>query len=298
MTDTNQPFRLAFTAGMFTEVNENDARAAMKVWIMTVAKERNIPVDADPHICPTVDGLIQLCRTNPVDGFGLLTPEYARLTNEMGFDRFAAGTQAGSIQEEYVILVRQGRGVERLEQLEGRTLNVLHSPRMSLALIWLDTLLLEARQKRAAEFFGRVSLIPKASKVALPVFFGQIDACLLTRRSLAVMGELNPQIGKQLRVLAHSPAVVPAGFAFRTDYASPFRAQILAEMAQLGESPAGQQILALTQAERLEDHPVSCLNSGLELLAKHQRLCAGINQTAAPKLTGSAGSLGKEGNPP
>ena len=55
--DTNHPFRLAFTSSMFSEVNEADARAAMKVWIMTVARERNIAVDSEPHIFPNLDDL-------------------------------------------------------------------------------------------------------------------------------------------------------------------------------------------------------------------------------------------------
>ena len=46
------------------------------------------------------------------------------------------------------------------------------------------------------------------------------------------------------------------------------------KVARLGETPAGQQILALTQTERIVDRPVSCLDSTLELLAKHRRLGA------------------------
>jgi phosphonate transport system substrate-binding protein len=274
---TNRPFRLAFTSSMFSEVNENDARAAMKVWIMTVAKERGIPVDPDPYIYRTAAELAQACRTNRVDGFGLITPEYARLSQEMRFDRFAVGLHGGRITDEYVLLVREDSGLERIEQLQGRSLNILENPRMSLAVIWLDTLLLQSRLKPTAAFFSRLSTFNKASRVALPVFFCQTDACLMTRKSFAVMGELNPQLTTQLRILAISPAVVPSGFAFRAQFGSPFRATVLAEMARLGESAAGQQILMLTQADRIEDHPVSCLDSALELLATHARLCAATN---------------------
>lgn len=253
----------------------------MKAWIMTVAKERGIPVDPNPNIYPSVEQLAQVCRTHQVDGVALLTPEYARLAREMKFDRVAISVREGHTTDQYVVLTRQDSGLERIEQLQGRSLNVLQSPRMSLATIWLDTVLLQAGQKRTAEFFGRVTSITKASRAALPVFFRQTDVCLMTRKSFEVMGELNPQMNKQLRVLAVSPEVVPSCFAFRADYVSPFRAQMLTEMTHLGETPAGRQILALTQAECIVDRPVSCLDSALELLATHARLCADTNQTAA-----------------
>jgi len=168
---------------------------------------------------------------------------------------------------------------------------------MSLATIWLDTLLLQKGLRRAAEFCGRATFVNKATKVALPVFFRQADACLMTRRSFETMAELNPQLGKQLRVLAASPEVVPSGFAFRADYHSPFREQILVEMTQLSESPAGQQILALTQADRIQERPLSCLDSALELLATHRRLCSGTNSpgTATGGLSESQSHQG--GNP-
>jgi phosphonate transport system substrate-binding protein len=140
-------------------------------------------------------------------------------------------------------------------------------------------------------------LINKATRVALPVFFRQADACLMTRTSFEVLGELNPQLNKQLRVLAISPELVPAGFAFRADYVSPLRAQMLTEMARLGETPAGQQILALTQAERIVDRPVSCLDNALELLAQHRRLCAATNAGAARRPPVSAESSSQGENP-
>lgn len=272
--DAPRPFRLAFSASMFTEVNESDARAAMKIWIKTVADEHGIPIDPDPPIRSTVEELLRLHRDHPVDGFALTTPEFVRLRQELEIDRFATGVTAGTISEEYVLLVRYDSGWDRLEQLQGRRLNVLLNPRMSLATLWLDTVLLEARRQPTVEFFGRVTTFNKASRVVLPVFFRQVDACLMTSKAFKLIGELNPQLARQLRILASSPEVVPSGFAYRADFVSPFRAQLLSEMTRLAATPAGRQILVLTQAERIQDNPVSCLDSTLEMLARHARLVA------------------------
>jgi phosphonate transport system substrate-binding protein len=270
----------------------------MKVWITTVARERSLPVDPDPNIYVTVEDLVSSTRTNQVDGFGIVVPEYARLRQLMSFDRFAVGVSGGEISESYILLVRQDGGFEKIEQLQGRSLNVLNTPRMSLATIWLDTILLQAHLNRTTQFFGRITSATKSSRTALPVFFHQTDACLMTRSSFEVMCELNPQMGKQLRILARSQKVVPSGFAFRKDYASPFRAQILTEMARLNESPAGRQILMLTQADRIENHPVSCLDSALEMLATHERLCGETNRVGAVRTPdGESAHAGKQSSP-
>ena len=278
-SDPNHPFRFAFASSMFLEVNETDARAAMKVWIKTVANEHHLTVHPDPLIFGTIDELMDFCRTNPVDGVGMVTSEFVRLNRTMKFDRLGVGEYAGSITEEYLVLVRADSGIERLDQLQGRTLNVLNSPRTSLATVWLDTVLLKTTRKRCVDFFRQINDNNKASLVVLPVYFHQADACLTTKKSFKVMGELNPQLTKQLRVLAISPEFMPACFAFCASDDSPSRRQILKEMTRLNETPAGKQILTLVKADRIVEEPVSSLDSALELLAEHARLCGDTNQT-------------------
>jgi len=267
------PFRMAFTSSIFSEVNEADARAAMKVWIMTLASEHNIVVDPDPHIFGTVAELLAACRTNPIDGVGLVATEFARLNQEMKFDRLGVGEYSGGITENYLVLVRRDSGIERLDQLQGRTLNVLTSPRTSLATVWLDTVLLKAGLKPCADFFGQVNHRNKAALVTLPVYFHQADACLTTSNSFRVQGELNPQLTKQLQVLAVSPDIVPACFAFCASGNASLRPQILKEMTRMDETVAGKQILTLVKADRIVEAPLSRMDSSLALLAEHERLC-------------------------
>jgi phosphonate transport system substrate-binding protein len=275
-------FRLGFTSSMFTQVNEGDARAAMKVWIQTVARERKLPVDPQPVVHSTVEALLAASRTNRVDGFGVTTDEYARLAGEVQCDRLAVSLSGGKATDSYVLLVHADGDIKEPRDLENRSLLVLRNPRMSLAMTWLETLLMEQGVKEPRKLFSRIGYSNKGTQVALPVFFRQMDACLMTRRGLSVMAELNPQLGRQLRVLAASPEYVPSCFAFRADFGSPHRELILSEMGRLSETPAGRQILTLTQADRINEFPVSVLDGALELLAQHERLrgADGSRQTA------------------
>lgn len=88
-----------------------------------------------------------------------------------------------------------------------------------------------------------------------------------------IMNELNPQIGKQLAMVASSPDFVPAVFALRADYQPTFRDKIIEGLRQLHQSPGGQQILTIFQSDAVELRPPSFLDTSLELLRTHARLC-------------------------
>ena len=194
-TDDSRPFRLAFSVSMFKDVNEADIRAAMKVWIMTIVKDLDMAVDPDPNIQPTVAAMAEFGLTHQVDGFALTTPELAHLSRKMPFDRIAIGTTDGQLGDKYLLIVQRDSGIDRLEQLKGLDINVLDHPRMSLAMIWLETRLLTAQLGSTEDFFSHVNLNTNATRVVLPVFFKSIAACLVSRAVFDVMAELNPQLG-------------------------------------------------------------------------------------------------------
>jgi phosphonate transport system substrate-binding protein len=271
---SNKPFRMAFSSAMFTEVNENDAKASMKLWMNTVAQARQVPLDPDPTIYSDVAAIDRSLRINLPDGMGLTTEEYWLLSKAFNFDRVVVAVNNGHIGEEYVVLAHRDRGISDIEGLRGRSLLVLTSPRMSLAMLWFDTLLLQKGFAPAAEHVSRVTCFSKPSRVVLPVFFLQADACIITRRHFETMSELNPQIGQKLRVLASSPGLVPSMFAFLAENPSPHRDRVLMEMRRLSDSPAGQQLLTLLQADSIEERPVSIVDKSLELVSTYNRLCA------------------------
>jgi len=109
-----------------------------------------------------------------------------------------------------------------------------------------------------------------------------MDACMVTRRGFETMAELNPQVGRQLKIVATSPELVPAVFGLRADYNPSYKPQLLAALSELQKSPAGQQVLTIFHCDRIEESPVSCLESALELVATHARLCAGTNGAVVP----------------
>ena len=166
---------------------------------------------------------------------------------------------------------------------------MLCSARASLASAWLDTLLMRKGKQPARSFFAAIIPEAKISKPVLSVFFGQLDACVVTRRGFDTMVELNPQTGRQLEVLAVSDPYVPVAFCFRKDYHSPIKNQILGEIKRWHLSPAGKQSLTIFQTDSLEEQPGNCLKSALDLLEEHENLIdatgTGLSKRSAIDVT-------------
>jgi ABC-type phosphate/phosphonate transport system substrate-binding protein len=281
------PFRVAFSSSMFAEVNENDAGAATRVWAQMLGRDHGIPVDSAAKTLRGPKEIADAMQNNLVDSITMTTEEYWLLRKEISVDHFVVGVKRGSVTEEYVLVVHRDSGIERIEDLRSRSLVIFQNPRASLAQVWLETLLAEAKLGRPADLCVRLNFFNKLSRVILPVFFRQTDACLVTRSGFETMSELNPQVGRQLKVLASSPAVVPTVFCCRANQPSPYRDPILAQLGVVNSSPAGQQFLTLFQVDSLQQSPLSCLDSACELLDRHQQFChaadvAGTAEPAAP----------------
>jgi phosphonate transport system substrate-binding protein len=289
-TETNgQPFRVGFSRSLFTDVNENDAEAAVKIWGQTIAKERGIAADTQTRIFQDTTQLRQALLNQTVDAVGISAIEYATVSREARLAPIFVTYNNGRYQEQYFVLVRRDSQLNQLADLRGRSLVFHQNMRACLAQPWLDTLLHKATGQFTAECVGKLTQVPKLSQAVLPVFFHQLDACVITSAEFEIMCELNPQIGQQLKIIATSPTVVTSVLCFRSDYAPAFKPQIFTALRDLDKTPAGQQVLTIFQSEKIEDQPASCMDSALELLAAHDRICGVTNATknlASPQIAG------------
>lgn len=278
----DRSFRVGFSHVMFTDVNENDAKAAVEAWGQTIAKQLGIPTDPEPLIFPNTPALLQALQAKSVDAVGITMLEYVALSREVSLAPLFVTYNSGRCREQYLLLVHRDSKLEHLSDLRGKNLVFHSNSRTCMVPPWLDTLLVNAENKPAAEWLGKITQSPKLSHVVLPVFFHQIDACVATRAEFETMCELNPQIGQQLKILARSPEMVASLLCFRADYAPAFKEQLLAGLRDLHKTPAGLQILTVFQSEKIEDQPVSCVDSALTLLAQQAQLTETNKVATAP----------------
>lgn len=265
------PVRLAISQNVVGAVNLNDARAAMQVWVKRLTADLNVIVD--PKLFSTTEEIVDRARKGQLDAVALDTLEFLQIANVMDTSQIvnSAGDRGF---ERYLILTRQSSQIGQLAELKGRRLCQLKTSKTCLAAAWLSTVLEEHHLPQAEQFFGPVTTEGKFSRVVLPVFFGQVDACLTTQRGFETMRELNPQVGRELRVIAESPPLIVSFYIFRKNYRSAEKDRVIRAISGLRNSPDGQELATLFQFDALAVRDGSALTVTLGMLDAADRIRA------------------------
>lgn len=265
------PVHVAYTVNIFRQMAENDIKAAITVWGRALADEMAVDSYADVEVFPDAETVVRLFEAKRADLGSLTMRDYLQFEDRLDIEPIFAVTQEGVSTVEYVILVRRESGYKKLADLRGTDLRSFDSPRTSLAMPWVEVLLAEQGVRSAADFFSRIESATKLSAVVLPVFFGQAKACLVTRDGFQAMVELNPQVGRDLRVLEESPSVVPMISFLRRDYRPYFRQNLIDSIVDLDSSAAGRQILDMMQCGGVAILPPDALDTSRAVMQKWNR---------------------------
>jgi phosphonate transport system substrate-binding protein len=262
---------VAISAETLAGANVNDARAAYKVWSKQVASSLgNSTAELVPDVFIPTDQMVQMVRQGSVDMFGITAWEYAKLQDFVDpstillDESFVNGL-------EYVLLVHNAGPCKKLSDLRGRQLAVYHHRDMTLFPAWMGNLLAAENLPRMEAFFCQQIVRESLTQTVLPVFFRRMDAAVVIKSSFATAVELNPQLGRELRVLATSPPVIPIILCFRKNASPEGKRELIANINRTQSLPAGQQIEALYQFKRLVMLPSNCMNATMEMLRQYER---------------------------
>ncbi len=271
---TYHPIRFAFSSRMFTEVNESDAKATVKAWAWALASERRVAMGTEPIVLGGVSELEKALRGETIDGAAVTTEEFLGLPPDLAGTNLFVSFHRGEYTEQYLLVVSRNSGISTIQDLRRRKLAILEGPRAALAPIWLEVTLAQAGLGVITNCFHSVVKESKLVRVVLPVYFGSLDACLVTRRGYEMMCELNPQVRKATNVLLTSPAVLPSLGFLRRNYNRAAREALIGALTDLERSAPGNQVLTLFQSDQLKEGQEGMLQSARELLATHRRVCA------------------------
>lgn len=280
-SSANSIVRIGFSARSLGNANRSDVTASVKVWLQAVARERHLTADPIPEVYDSIGDMANALRREQIDVISAPTDEFLVLEKVVPLWRLFASKVNGKITEQYVLLVHRDRAINSLKELRGETIVVMDSPRTALAPLWLETELMQNKLPIGTRFFGKITYASKSNLAILPVFFKQAGAALVTRSNFEIAGELNPQLSKEIRVLAFSPELIPTIGAFRSNATSVAVDLYRKEAMKLIDTPAGKLVLNLFQAEGITELKESDLSGTRAFLAEYARLKAEAERKGA-----------------
>jgi len=263
---------VGYSAQIFINVDAEDARTATKVLAEQVMARHLPGGTSESVILSGLASFEKAFREERIDLAGIISDEYVRLRDRVPIEPvFVTANEAGPYHQ-LVLLARRDGGARSLLDLRNKRLTLSSDQSKTIHLVWLETLLMKEGFRRPEDFFSAIREVKRPSQAILPVFFQQADACLTTQQAFDLVCELNPQVGRDLVVLARSRDIAGGVLVFRTGYDPSAKAKIAEALGELQTDPQGTQLLGIFRMSRLLPWRPEYLESVEALLKEHESL--------------------------
>lgn len=276
---------VVYSSTLFSHVNQNDALAALKVWVQSIGRDRGFLLETEAFACDSVEEADSRIRTDSADLLILNPLEYLQSSQTGKVDlEFIAGHQEKEDTDDYVLVKRREANPAGLKGLHGKSV-VFHKTGANWGRLWMDVALGEAGLGSASDFFGANTEAAKPASVVLPVFFGKQDAGVVKRSSLRTMAEMNPQLATQLQIVTNSASLPELVVCVHKSF-QVFHDDLVQGLAKLHTEPKGQQVLLLFGLAKLERFQPELLRAARELVGKHAKLILAPSRAVAASPSG------------
>jgi len=247
---------IGFSAQSLTKYNQKDVRITAEIWIKEIAKELNTKVNVITYETP--QEMMRDIKKDKVDYIsvsGLDCVKYFDLSYlDNGFDQgFFNG-----IPSQFIIVVQKKSGIKNILELKNKLIgmqkhdDIIHQ--------YLDVNLADKTNTVL-----NIETFTSRQRVLLKLFFGKIDAAIVTNKSFELAKQLNPQIGEKLEVLENTNLQATNFGFFRKSFDKNVKKRMTQIVKTIHKTPRGRELLSLYKTEKLSDSNLSDLKAIEEL---------------------------------
>lgn len=264
-------YKIVFTKNLFSNVNINDASAALKVWVAELSKSVNSKFKLEALL---VDDIAELEKLISKDKIALIcsnVTDFLKYREKLKLEGAFIQASSGNVFNKYLLITKKSN--PDIKTLKGKTLGIQPSGHNMLPNIWLDLLLFEKKQQNRKLFFRQINDNDIESQLIMSVFFSQYDACIATKGAFNLMCELNPQIGKELHPVAESPEMIFTVTSFPNNFANASHRKLIVDVAKkINTYPGGKQIMTLMNTSEIALFNESYLENIKQMLKTYDRI--------------------------
>jgi ABC-type phosphate/phosphonate transport system substrate-binding protein len=265
------PIRVGVATDILMDVSRKDAQASFEVWLKQLTGEGGTAAETRSVFLDDPGAMAAAIQRNDVDLVLLPTLTFLQL-ERLPLEPVRVGLASRASLDVELLLVHRESARASLADLAGKRLMLQPGAVGTMSQLWLDVLLAKQGLPEAGHFFSQIGQGMRASQVVLPVFFRQAEAAVVKEASFATVGEMNPQVAKDVVVLARSPELLHGVVCFNKQIAPEPRRLLMDGLQRMDTSPAGRQILTLFRVSRLLPFDPAQLVGVLGLVREHATL--------------------------
>lgn len=233
---------------MYHDIDARDAAAAFKIWMAELSDKAGFRCET--VLYPDIHNLIEDFQKGRIDMASLSPLAFFKYESVLQSDPAVIGVRHGTALWHYVVLVSADHPYVGINSLKGLRLAITQND--DLALLYLNTLLLREGHQEADRFFSTVLNKPKPSQAINAVYFGSADVSVTTEQAFEIMTEMNPQVGRKLKIVSISPGLLQGVGIYRRAFPKDLRKKIEAVFRNFKTYPRGKQVLTLFQIDDLK----------------------------------------------
>lgn len=239
--------RTGFPLHALYNVDQRDAKVAMGHLLKEIVERHDVGYSTE--IVEDHSEFLQNLTAGKYDFFLVFGYDYLRLRNTYPMRPIMVGQYADvSSLEKFVLLTSQD--TKDLSELSNTNLLVAKGTG-ELPELWLNSWLASQSLPTSSEIFSEIQHIDNVSRAVLPVFFGKAKASVVPRSGFDLMVELNPQIGKRLRIHAESAPLLRSVLCLSPNYVEKEKGLVKREGLRLSDLPKGEQLITLLRMKKL-----------------------------------------------
>jgi phosphonate transport system substrate-binding protein len=267
-----KPLRIGYLSSLFMDITPGDARAAIRVWGDQLIAKQGLNYAIQVTTFTNMPSQIEALRAGTIDVVTMSTQDFLKVRERIDASPWCLTVLEDKQSMEYELIVHRDSQVREVADLKGKNLLIAVNDEGLIPQTWLNVMLLRASLPEMERFFSAAKVVGKPSRAVLPVFFKQVDVCLIRKDAFRLMIELNPQLGQHLRVVVASPPYLNNIYCLRNGLPASERVELTRGMLSMNTTMEGEQILKLFRTDRLILFEPGLLEPVEQLFAEYRRL--------------------------
>lgn len=272
--DTVHQFSFGISAVNFAGLNKNDTSASLKAWTHAIIDEEKFNLSLQIDLFDSFEELNHLYAKGEIDAASINVEEFMQLSEKP--DNIYIPSYDNSPFIRYALIAKKGDRDDTIDKVFNGRLAFHDSPRMIYAIPWLQLHL--SKKLPTHEHLLQIDSLKQLvhftdtpAKAIFEVFFQQADTALIRLETFEIACELNPQLTKELEIIATSPNLITAMFLLRPSFQETYRQQLENYLVEMHTTVAGKQVLTTFQSEKITRYPAHILQTTEELITDYHQ---------------------------